>query len=76
VIVHLLDFLVESSERRICGRTFTQEHDARHHVLVIDDLSVFAVDGTGELAEPDFRPLRTQSAGLRPDHYLQRGRCL
>ena len=35
-----------------------QQHDAFHHVVVIDDLAVVAVDRLADLAQPDLRPLR------------------
>ena len=45
VIVHFLDFFVESFQSGIGGGAFAQQHDAGDDVVVVDDLAVFA-DGT------------------------------
>ena len=57
-VVQLLHFFVNSLQRRVGVGAFAQERDAGHHIVVIDDLSVFVPDRPGELAQPDFRALR------------------
>ena len=37
---------------------FAQEHDSRTHILVVDDLAVFAVNRARKLTEPNFWALR------------------
>src|SRR5579864_3285395 len=58
VVVHLLDLFVEGLESRIRRRSLAQQDDPGDDVVVIDDLAVFAVDGSGELSEADFWTLR------------------
>ena len=58
VIVQLLHFCVNALQRRFRVGALAHGHDAGNHVVVVDDLAVFAVDGARELAQPDLRPLR------------------
>ena len=57
VIVQLLHLGVDRLERGIRVGALPQQHDARHHVVVVEDLPVRAVNGPAELAEPDFGSL-------------------
>ena len=53
VLVQFLHFLVNASQRRVRLGAFSQQHDAGNHIVVVDDLPVFAVNG----------PARTGRAG-------------
>src|SRR5262249_23398037 len=51
VIVQLVDLRVNGFERRISVGALPQEHDPSHDVVVVEDVSVGAVDRLTELAE-------------------------
>ena len=53
---------------------FAQEHDARNDIVVVDDFAVFAMDGSGELAQPDLRALRHDGDILHPQRSAALGR--
>src|SRR5215469_8287073 len=36
---------------------FTEQHDTRNHIIIVDDFAVFAVKASGKLSQADFRPL-------------------
>ena len=58
MVVHLFYFCFEPLKRRFGVGAFPHRHDSLHDVIVVDDLSIFAANRTGELAEPDFGTLR------------------
>src|SRR5579872_617998 len=54
VVVQFLHFFVDALQGGIGRRAFAQEHDSGDNVIVVDDLSIFAVNGARELAETNF----------------------
>ena len=58
VIVQLLHFFVDRLQRGVGFGAFAQQHDAFHHIVVVDDLAVGAMNRLADLAQPDLRPLR------------------
>jgi len=66
VMVQFLDFLVNSLQSRVRCRAFPQQHNARHHVVVVYNLSVLAVNAPGKLPEADLRTLRDHGNVLHP----------
>ena len=59
VLVQFLHFLVNGLQRRVGLRAFAQQHDAFHHIVVVDDLAVLPVNRFADLPQPDLRPLLT-----------------
>ncbi len=57
VVVDVLNFGVQRQQDGVRFRALADLHDAFHHVVVIDDLAVFAVDGLAQLSQPDLGPL-------------------
>ncbi len=58
MIVQLFYLLVNSLQCRIRCGAFAQKNDARHHIVVIDNLPIFPMHSFGKLPQPDFGPLR------------------
>ena len=53
-----VDLLVDGFQRGVGIGALAQQHDAFHHVVVVDDLAVVAMDRLADLAQPDLRALR------------------
>ena len=56
-VVQLFDLSVDSFQHGVRIGPFTQQHDARHYVVVVDDFSVDEVSRPRELAQTDLRTL-------------------
>ena len=54
MLVEFLHFLMDALDRGLGGRAFPQQHDAGDDIVVVDDLSILAVNGFGKLAEANF----------------------
>ena len=67
-LVQLLDLGVEGFQRRVGLGSFLQQHNAFHHVVVVDDSAVRAVDRFTVPAQPDLGALLNHGDIL----YLQR----
>ena len=57
-MVQLVDLGLDSLERRFRFGTFAQKHNAFHHIVVIYDAAIGAMNGLPVPPEPDFRSLR------------------
>ena len=55
--VQLFLFRFDGLERRLRFRALAQEHDAFHHVVVVENPAVGSMDSPADLAEPDFGAL-------------------
>ena len=64
MVVQFLHFLVNPLQRRIRRRAFAQQHDARHYIVVIDNLSIFPVNRLRELPQPNLRTCETTAMSL------------
>ena len=53
VLVQLLHLVVDGLQRRVRIRALAQQHDAFHHVVVVDDLAVLPMNRLPDLAQPD-----------------------
>src|ERR1700722_5245597 len=76
IVVQLLDFFMNSLQGRLCIRAFPQQKNAGAYIIVVHHDSIFAMNRSPELPEPDLWPLRDNSnvldpqggAGLGQDH--------
>src|ERR1700719_1389386 len=57
-LIQLFNLRVDSRECLVGIRAFPHGYPRRNYIVVIDDLSVFAMNRSGELAEPDLWALR------------------
>ncbi len=57
VVVQLLDFSWIAFSVGSASAPLRKQHDAFHHVVVVDDLAVRAPDGFADLAQPDLGAL-------------------
>ena len=73
VAVQLLHLGVDALQCGIRFRAFAQQHDAFHHVVVVDDLPVGAMYRLAVLPEPDLRALRHGGDVPDPDRQSRSG---
>ena len=55
--IQFIDLLMERSQRSFCHRPLSQQHNAFHHVVRVNDGSIFFVDRLAQLPQPHFRRL-------------------
>src|SRR5271169_433219 len=66
VIVKFFYFFMDGRERLLAGCAFSQQHDARDYIVVIDDLPILTVKGSRKLTEANLRTLRNHGNVLDP----------
>ncbi len=57
VIVQFFDLVVNAGQRGVGIGAFAQQHDAFHHIVVVNNLAIGAVNGFADLAQADFGAL-------------------